>query len=169
MSSADIKQGPRGNACLPQAEQSVRPFADRDLTIEDLAFHQPHVPGEPLHSPLRGRDAVIELVEAAVGFLGRGLQAGDVVADGTQLVVQVLGVAEPGLQPLVLALQNVQPAVETAHLQVDVADPPAGVPEPGVRSVAHFPASCPSATAVPTTAQPISEATMNQGDRTIGS
>ncbi|MFF3127434.1 hypothetical protein ACFVRD_35235 [Streptomyces sp. NPDC057908] len=82
----------------------------------DLAFQQPHVLGEPLRRPLRGLDVVIELVDPAVDFLGRGLQAGDVVAKGTQLVVQVLGIAEPGLQPLVLALQIVQPAVETAYL-----------------------------------------------------
>lgn len=46
----------------------------------DLAFQQPYVLGEPLHRPLRGLDAVIELVGPAVDFLGRGLQAGDVVA-----------------------------------------------------------------------------------------
>ncbi|MFD9605558.1 hypothetical protein [Streptomyces sp. NPDC059970] len=132
----------------------------------DLAFQQPHVLGEPLRRPLRGLDAVIELVDQAVDFLGRGLQAGDVVAKGTQLVVQVLGIAEPGLQPLVRALQIVQPAVEIAYSPVGIADPPVGVPELGVQSVAHFPASCPSATAVPTTAQPVRKATMNQGDRT---
>jgi hypothetical protein len=72
--------------------------------------------GEPLHRPLRVLDAVVELVGPAVDFLGRGLQSGDVVAKGAQLVVQVLGVAEPGLQPLVRALQIVQTAVEAAYL-----------------------------------------------------